>query len=115
MRITLCGSARFERLFHEINEQLSLAGHVVYGLSVYPSFKQGNKDWYNEEQKKTLDAIHLCKIDNSDAIVVINPDNYIGASTTKEVAHAKSQNKHIYYHCGGPNWHTLLGGLDKCA
>src|SRR5216684_2250058 len=35
MRITLCGSTRFEPLFHEWNHKLALAGHTVYSLSLF--------------------------------------------------------------------------------
>lgn len=53
MLITLCGSARFEKEFKEINERLSLEGHVVYSLAVYPSDKPC-KNWYTAEQKKDV-------------------------------------------------------------
>lgn len=108
MKITLCGSAKFEQLFHELNERLTLGGHVVYALSVYPSFKAGNKNWYTETQKLILDKIHMKKIDESDAIVVINPQNYIGMSTAKEIRHAVNTYKKIYYYEGGPNFMHLL-------
>lgn len=108
MLITLCGSARFEDLFHKINEELSLAGHVVYALSVYPSLKAGDKDWYTEEQKAILDKVHLEKIRHSDAIVVINPEDYKGKSTLNEIAYANSIGRRIYYYCGGPHYSGLL-------
>lgn len=108
MKITLCGSARFESLFHKINEELTLAGHIVYGLAVYPSSKGDEKNWYTDEQKKILDDVHLGKIDNSDAIVVINPENYIGQSTARELAHAIRARKAVYYTVGGPHYAELL-------
>ncbi len=98
MKVTLCGSARFEDLFHSYNEKLTLAGHVVYGLAVYPSMKDGDKNWYNEQQKTMLDLVHLNKISNSDGIVVINQDGYIGDSTRREIEWAAINGKHIYYH-----------------
>lgn len=96
MKITLCGSARFEAGFKRWNELLTLDGHVVYSLSVYPSDKIG-KDWYTEDQKKMLDAVHKLKIDNSDAIVVIDEDGYIGESTRSEIEHAKQNGKLVFY------------------
>lgn len=75
---------------------LSLYGHTVYTLSVYPSQKESGKDWYTEEEKKTLDQVHLDKISNSDAIFVINPFAYIGESTLKEVEFAKRSGKQIF-------------------
>ena len=97
MRITLCGSARFEEDFHSWNEDLSLSGHTVYSLAIYPSSKGGNKDWYNQQQKTTLDLVHLSKIENSDAIVVINKNGYIGDSTKREIEWARLKNKTIYF------------------
>lgn len=96
MRITLCGSARFEKSFHEWNERLTLKGHIVYGLAVYPSSKGGNKNWYNEAIKAMLDLVHLGKIDNSDAIVILNENGYIGESTAREIQYAKIKGKQIF-------------------
>lgn len=97
MRITLCGSARFEQDFHRWNEDLSLAGHVVYALAAWPSRHAGVKDWYDEQQKIALDLVHLAKIDNSDAVVVINVGGYVGPSTAREVEWARMKNKTVYY------------------
>jgi len=98
MKLTLCGSARFEKLFHEWNEKLTLAGHVVYSLGIYPSSKDGNKNWYTPEQKTRLDQVHLMKILNSDGIVVVTDDTgYVGESTKNEIAWATLNDKHIFY------------------
>ena len=81
MKLTLCGSAKFEKRFHEWNEKLTLAGHVVYSLGIYPSSKGGDKNWYSDDQKRMLDQVHFAKIDNSDGIVVLDQDGYFGQST----------------------------------
>lgn len=94
MNITLCGSAKFEPLFHTLNLVLTLNGHVVHGMSAYPSV-MGDKSFYTPEQKARLDEMHLRKIDASHAIVVINHGAYIGESTLKEVRYAWSQRRHI--------------------
>lgn len=96
LKITLCGSARFEEYFKFWNEMLSLYGHTVYTLSVYPSQKEAGKDWYSEDEKLTLDQVHLDKISNSDAIFVINPFAYLGESTLKEIEFAKQNDKQIF-------------------
>lgn len=95
--ITLCGSARFENLFKAWNEALTMAGHTVFGLTVYPSDKAGVKHWYSDEQKLALDAAHFRKIEASDAIFVINRDAYIGHSTMNEIEHARKHGKTIYF------------------
>lgn len=97
MKITLCGSARFEANFKFWNETLSLQGHIIYSLSVYPSDKK-DKNWYTKEQKFILDKVHKDKISNSDCIVVINgKERYIGESTTNEINFAFHQRKHIWF------------------
>ena len=42
--------------------------------------------------------MHKEKIKISDAILVVNVDNYIGNSTKKEIKYAKSLNKEIIYY-----------------
>jgi hypothetical protein len=96
MKIALCGSARFEREFKDWNKHLTLVGHIVYSLSVYPSDEVG-KDWYTPEQKLILDLAHIGKIDASDAIVVCNVGGYVGDSTSREILHAIKSGKEVYY------------------
>jgi hypothetical protein len=97
MIITLCGSARFERLFKVWNEALTLAGHTVFDLAVYPSEKDGVKQWYTDLEKIKLDAAHLQKIAKSDAIVVLNLYGYIGESTLREIMFANASGKSIFF------------------
>ena len=96
MKITLCGSARFEEDFHKANLLLTLRGHTVYGLAIYPSAKGGEHKWYSEYEKILLDLAHLRKISESDAIAVVG-DGYIGFSTSREILWAQSLEKAIYY------------------
>lgn len=94
MKITLCGSAKFEDKFRKMDRKLTLAGHVVYNLAVYPS-EMGDKNWYTDKEKEILDKVHKDKILNSDAIYVIAPGNYIGESTQSEIDFAKENGKKI--------------------
>lgn len=96
MIVTLCGSARFERLFKVWNEILTLSGHTVFSLAVYPSDKAGTKSWYTEEEKLILDAAHLRKINASDAVLFLNRYGYMGESTLNEVQHARDNGKLLY-------------------
>lgn len=101
MRITLCGSTRFEDLFHEWNHKLAVAGHTVYSLSLFRREasdvgKEGNK-LVTEEEKITLDLVHLDKILNSDAIVVIDKDACVGFSTKREIQWARMQHKEVFW------------------
>ncbi len=84
MIITLCGSTKFEEQFHAWNEALTLAGHVVLSLGVFPSNKP-DREWYTPEQKEALDLVHLAKIELSDAIILLNVDGYVGSSARREI------------------------------
>lgn len=101
MRIVLCGSTRFEPLFHEWNFKLACAGHTVYSLSAFgrqaADVGKDDKILLTDEQKITLDLVHLDKILNSDAIAVINEEGYVGFSTSREIQWAKMQGKRIYW------------------
>lgn len=110
MRITLCGSLKFEQAFKDWSRDLTLSGHVPYSVSVYPS-DAGGKDWYKPEQKVTLDLMHLAKIDNSDAIAVLNVDGYVGESTIKEVAWARIKGKPVFWLMMQPTANTPSGPL----
>lgn len=107
MKITLCGSARFENSFHHWNKYFTLRGHLVYSLAVFPSYT-GKKTWYTDEQKERLDLCHLIKIQNSDSIFVITQghindhgiqrDNaYVGESTLREITYARFMGKKILF------------------
>ena len=112
--LTLCGSTRFEKQFHLWNKRLSLSGHVVLSLSVFPSNEDG-RDWFTPLEKEMVDRVHLKKIDLSDAIVVLNIDNYIGESTRREIEHAIKMGKSVYAVCpldttASTEAYTLLSG-----
>lgn len=101
MRITLCGSTRFKAQFEEWNHKLALAGHTVYSLSMFAREENDvGKEGYltiNEQEKITLDLVHLDKILNSDCIVVIDVGEYTGFSTKREVQWARIQGKQVYW------------------
>jgi len=95
--ITLCGSARFEQLFHVWNEALSISGYAVFSLSVFPSNKRGIKDWYDVNTKKRLDHVHKLKILRSNCIVVLNRFGYIGDSTLSEIEYSRRAGRPVYF------------------
>ena len=47
--------------------------------------------------KEMLDDMHLRKIDLADEIFVVNVNGYIGESTRREIAYAKSTGKKVNY------------------
>ncbi|MFD5516329.1 hypothetical protein [Streptomyces sp. NPDC127066] len=50
-----------------------------------------------ERLKNQLDYLHHRKIDLADEILVVNPGGYIGESTRREIAYARSLGKTIRY------------------
>ncbi len=97
MKITMCGSLRFESEIQAWHERLAFAGHTVYCMVALPSQKGFDKDWYTPAQKQTLDLLHLSKIEESDAIFVVDIDGYIGESTAREIEWARIRGKSVFY------------------
>lgn len=92
--VTLCGSTRFKEEFHEVAEEFTKHGFVV----LYPSCY--NRDDDNDPAlKDTLVSVHKQMIGMSDAIIVINKNDYIGESTKSEIAFTESLGKKVvlYY------------------
>ena len=93
--ITVCGSLRFVKEMLEITEKMELQGNCMLS-PIYPTNE--DKDAYTEDEVLMLDKMHKEKIKLSDAILVVNVDNYIGNSTKSEIDFAKSLGKEIIYY-----------------
>lgn len=93
--ITVCGSLRFMKEIMEITENMDLQGNCMLS-PIYPT--KPNKDDYTDEEVIILDKMHKERIKLSDAILVVDVDNYIGSSTKSEIEFAKSLNKEIIYY-----------------
>lgn len=122
MIITLCGSARFEKAWHYWNERLTLDGHTVFSLTVFPSTKGGNKNWYDDDTKAKLDAAHFRKILASDAAFIVTGEHkyqrYIGESTAREIEYAVHNSKRVFYAdecCTYPGCEGRLYRSPPCA
>ena len=93
--ITVCGSLRFIKEMMEITEKMELQGNCML-TPIYPT--KPDKDAYTKDEVVILDKMHKEKIKLSDAILVVNVDNYVGSSTKSEIEFAKSLNKEIIYY-----------------
>ena|GEM_PF-887124 len=91
--ITICGSLKFENDIKYHTERLELEGNCVLGII----FLTKDKSKYNEEQFRLLGEAHHKKIELSDAIFVVNKNNYTGESVRKEIEFAKKLKKEILY------------------
>lgn len=90
--ITICGSMKFQREMMITAEKLALEGNCIL-TPVYPVLN-------NEKTEKQLEELkneHFKKIELSDAIFVINKNQYIGKSTKLEIEYAMKLKKEIKY------------------
>lgn len=92
--ITLCGSLKFQKEMMIIAEKMALEGNCIL-TPVYPIIENCER---TDEQLKKLKKTHFKRIELSDAILVINKNNYIGDSTKLEIEYAKKLGKEIMYY-----------------
>ena len=87
--ITLCGSLKFQKEMMIVAEKMALEGDCIL-TPVYPTIDNLKR---SEEQLQKLKEEHFKRIELSDAILVINVNNYIGNSTSLEIQYAKDLGK----------------------
>ena len=92
--ITLCGSLKFQKEMMIIAEKMALEGNCIL-TPVYPIIENCER---TDEQLKKLKKAHFKRIELSDAILVINKNNYIGDSTKLGIEYAKKLGKKIMYY-----------------
>ena len=92
--ITLCGSLKFKKEMMIVAERMALEGNCII-TPVYPILENYKR---TDEQLKKLKEAHFKKIELSDAILVVNVNNYIGNSTNLEINYAKKLGKEIIYY-----------------
>ena len=92
--ITLCGSLKFKKEMMTVAEKMALKGYCVL-TPVYPVLENMER---TEEQLIKLKEAHFKRIELSDAILVVNVNNYIGESTNLEIEYAKKLDKEIIYY-----------------
>ena len=92
--ITLCGSLKFQKEMMIIAEKMALDGNCIL-TPVFPILDELEK---TEEQMTKLKEAHFKRIEISDAILVVNINNYIGKSTNLEIEYAKTLGKEILYY-----------------
>ena len=92
--ITICGSSRFKDKILEIYKELTLQGNIVFVDAI---FVHADGVMLDNIDKIEIDKIHKDKILISDAIYVVNINNYIGERTKSEIEYAKEHNKEIIY------------------
>lgn len=88
--VCLCGSTRYLATYLDIQRRLTLAGVAVLTIGCV----LGGKDGADSHLGAVVDAVHLRKIDVSDAVLVIDPRDdegnpgHVGFSTRRELDYA---------------------------
>ena len=95
-KIFLVGSARFKDYFIKIESILQ----ILYSKIVYICSVDGllNKNGFSSSEWERLQEIAFRKLEEQDAILVLDIKNYIGAHTAEEIENfEKIHKKPIYY------------------
>lgn len=97
--VTLCGSTRFQAEFAEVNQRLTMAGFVVISLGMFGLPEVPDVDWAVDGPglRDRLARLHLQKIRMADEVYIVDPGGYVGESTRREIAYAKSLGKPVRY------------------
>ncbi|MEU3282579.1 hypothetical protein [Streptomyces antibioticus] len=96
--VCICGSTRFVDEMSAANRELTFAGVIVLAPGVLPRAEDHAADeLITEEQKAALSALHLRKIDLADRVLVVNPGGYVGDSTSREIAYARTTGKPVSF------------------
>lgn len=102
--VCLCGSSKFCDLIAVIKWEFEKKGIIATGLNFLPEWYTNNKQFVEphhlaeqENVADILDSLHETKIDNSDCIIVVNPNNYIGERTAIEIKYANDNITPVYY------------------
>jgi dienelactone hydrolase len=91
--ICICGSTRFRTEIATANRELTLAGYIVLAPGVFAH----DGDTITDTQKADLDRLHFQKIDMAGSVYIVNPGGYVGESTAREIAYARSQDKPVRF------------------
>ena len=91
--VTLCGSLKFKNEMMTVAEKMALEGYCI----LTPVYPVSDKMKRTKEQLIKLKEAHFKRIKLSDAILVVNINNYIGESTNLEMDYTKKGKEIIYY------------------
>lgn len=98
--VCLCGSTRFWRTFQEVSLRETLDGKIVLSIGSARSADDDDTSFGGytpaaqyDAVKEELDRLHLWKVALADEVLVLNVGGYVGESTAREIAHARSLGK----------------------
>ena len=105
--ITLCGSTKFKDTFLKAQKELTLQGYIVLSVGLFGH--SGDPEVF--DKKNMLADMHKRKIDMSNAIMVIDDNDYIGDSTRDEMHYATEQGKFVYFYNHPEMYYDQVGGF----
>lgn len=95
--VVICGSTRFMDEMTAADCELTWAGNIVVKPGC--NMKIADKLWADETEaeagKQRLDELHRAKIRLADQVLIVG--NYIGTSTTAEIAYARQLGKPVTF------------------
>ena len=91
--VCLCGSTKFKDQFIQANFDETMKGHIVLTVGSFGHVDGG----ISKADKIELDVLHLRKIELCNEILVINVGGYIGESTRREIAYARSLGRAVRF------------------
>jgi hypothetical protein len=95
-KIFLVGSIRFKEYFVKIETILQIMYRKLVGICSVDGLL--NKVKFNEDEWDKLQEIALRKLNDQEAILVLDVDNYIGEQSKEEIDYFSSHlNKPVYY------------------
>lgn len=83
-----------------MQKELTLKGYIVISVGLFGH--SGDDEVMDDSVKEMLDEMHLAKIDMADEIFIVNHGGYIGESTAREIAYARSHGKPVRSLCPLP-------------
>ena len=92
--ITLIGSTKFKYSFENVERMLTLNNKIVFKPAFFlhiDSFKA------SDQKKIELDKLHKEKIAMSQAVLVVNENNYWGEGAASNICYARNLGIPIYY------------------
>jgi len=95
-KIFLVGSIRFKDCFIKIESILQIIYKKLVGICSVDGLL--NKDKFNEEEWEKLQEIAIQKLNDQEAILVLDVDNYIGEQSKEEIEYFSTyMHKPVYY------------------
>lgn len=84
--------------FEKAMPEIALNLETKHGFNVLQCVYNFEKSKLNPAETEILKKAHYSKINMSDAIYVVDINNYIGSATKEEIRYAQEHGKEIFMH-----------------